>query len=463
MACSWTLKTLLACSCSPLASAPTCQLIGITPVVFLGTVSAAEPDPAMPLALAARVYRFRVDRAYKGLSKDKTDVVINPENSTSCARHYQVGKQYLMFAVPLQAGNPHSEIYQSGGCSGSRRAEEAVRDIQFLDEFALGKSSTRIYGKTLQWVTSSGHPREDEQAPAGGARVKLQSENNSWETVSGPDGVYSFDGLNPGSYVIGASLDHFAARRESQPVQVSSGGCVEQLIELKSHTELSGVVLNGEGHPADHIRIELLHKNLSGKWYNTYQFWTRSDKTGRFQFEDIPTGEYLLGYEIQGGAPSIDSAVPTTYYPGVSDKGEATILHLGPNQKLGDLKFRLKPPHTPRRITVKIMWPDGTPPGNHLLQIIANDQLVKNIGGLLFAPIAASRKPFVAGEPSTVTFTGYQERQYRISARYWVDDLGGPVPHDQRRLATTDVALIEPGTGPSAVRLVLGRPKLAEE
>jgi hypothetical protein len=392
--CFWALKGMLACSCAPIVSAPACQLVGSSPIVFLGTVGELEGD----------VYRFRVDRAYKGLADGVKEILIDPDNATSCRAEYRVGKEYLMFAT---------QSHGAGECSGSRPVEWAAKDIEFLDYFARGQTITRVYGKTLQWVDGFGRTREEEQAPAVGALVRLQSKDKSWESVSGPDGNYSFDGLEPGQYTITATSGAvYGLLRRSHEVDVTRGGCSENFIELRTRTEVSGVVLDSRGAAASKMQVELRRRNSDGRWSGTSRFWTYSDQTGRFKFEDIPTGDYLLGHEIATGRPGINSAVPTAYYPGVADEKDAIVVHLEPNQKVQDLKLRLPRPHTPRPITVVVIGADGKPPGDHLLQISANDELVRNIGGLLNAklPITARAGP--------ITFTGYRERQYRISARY---------------------------------------------
>jgi hypothetical protein len=54
-----------------------------------------------------------------------------------------------------------------------------------------------------------------------------------------------------------------------------------------------------------------------------------------------------------------------------------------------------------------------------------------------------------------VQFKGYEERQYDLNVRYWIDDLGGPVPHDKQRIARSQVIRLPPGRGPASVKLVL--------
>src|SRR5437868_2096297 len=78
-----------ACTCLPLVI-PACQLIGPYPVVFSGTVIGAEPDPMTPKARGRRLYRLKVDRAYKGLKDGVNEVVVDPENLSTCGTDYLI-------------------------------------------------------------------------------------------------------------------------------------------------------------------------------------------------------------------------------------------------------------------------------------------------------------------------------------------------------------------------------------
>lgn len=454
------LHTLWPCSCSPAAYGPACQRVGGSSTILLGTVLSAQADPRSPAATSRRIYRVQVDRAFKGLEQGTSEILINPDNFTSCGTLYRIGKQYLFFAQKLPSNVGQEAEYIAGGCSGSRLANGASADLEFLEKYATGRSSTRVYGKALQWVDSLGPTRETEQAPAEGAKVKLRSGDEEWNAVSGSDGAYSFDDLRPGKYTISAAHEKLGSVFGPQAIEVTLGGCAEKFISLPPYTRLAGVALDHNGEVAARQRIEVLRKNASGEWYFTVPFWTRTDEAGRFKFEGIPTGEYLLGYSVWGGHPSHDSSLPTSYYPGVDDREKATVLRLDAGQELSGLTFKLLKPDTPRRITVRVTWPDRRPPGSHLLQIFANNELVENVGGRLPQDQATS-SPETQAEPISVTFTGYEEREYRISARYWVDELGGPVPHDQQLFSMTDVVVVKAQSGAANVHLILGPPELA--
>ena len=209
------------------------------------------------------------------------------------------------------------------------------------------------------------------------------------------------------------------------------------------------------GTPARKQRVEVMRKNRSNVWYSTTQFWTQTDEKGRFQFNDLPTGDYLVGYEIWSDSPSQYSAYPTQYFPGVAKRDQATIVRLAPQQSIEGVSFRLSQPHTPRTVRVEVVWPDGTSPTEHLLQLLDGQTLVKNIGGSL-----PDKPP--ARHNGIIEFKGYEERAYKLHARYWIDDLGGDVPSDQQRIALTEVKEVHAGKTAS-VRLVLSRRLLASE
>jgi hypothetical protein len=80
--------------------------------VFVGTVRAIEPDAQFPTASELRVYGFQVETPYKGLPQDVAEVIVNPDNFTSCQSEDKRGIRYLVFANRLAGTN---EVL-SGGC-----------------------------------------------------------------------------------------------------------------------------------------------------------------------------------------------------------------------------------------------------------------------------------------------------------------------------------------------------------
>lgn len=440
------------CTCGPAAYAPACEKLSSAQVVFVGTVLKPEPDPAHPAETRLRVFRFRVDAAYKGLPEDAAEVVVNPDNFTSCQTQYLTGKQYLVFARPLAGTNQ----LLSGACSGSRLVDYAKEDIAFLESYRDGQASNSVYGRVLHWVTSIGRPRRDEDAPVAGASVVLSNGSATRTKTTTASGDFRFEGVPPGKYSLSAQLSPYVANPPSLPIEVPAVGCVEQFPVLEAGAGLSGLVVDELEKPAPKIRVELLRKNVEGKWHSTYPFYKYTDESGHFTFDGLPDGEYLIGYSIWSDQPSEYSPYPTTYFPGVPDRASASVIHLSPWQTIRDLRIPLGKPHTPRSIHVEVTWPDGRAPAANLLQLFSGPALLQNRGGTL------PRRPSVPHH-GIIDFTGYAEREYDLNVRFWVDELGGAVPRDQQKIARSEVVRLRPGKGPASVKLVLTKTLLADE
>jgi hypothetical protein len=325
-----------------------------------------------------------------------------------------------------------------------------------LDAYRLAQAGNSVYGRVLQWLTSIGRPRRDEDAPVAGAKVVLRNGSRTRMQRTSAAGEFRFQDVPAGSYSLSAQLDPYVPNPPSLSIEVPSVGCVERFPVLEARASLSGLLIDESGSPAPRKRVELLRRNASGRWYSTYQFWKQTDERGRFAFEGLPDGDYLLGYAIWSDRPSIDSAYPTTYFPGVPDRAAASVLHLVPGTAINDLRIPLGKPHTPRNIHVEVTWPDGRAPAANLLQLLDGDDLIKNVGG------STPDSP-PAPHNGIVDFTGYAERYYDLNVTYWIDDLGGPVPYDQRRIARSQVVRLPRAKEPASVNLVLTRTLLAGE
>jgi hypothetical protein len=424
-----------ACNCGREAYAPACHLISRAPVAFVGECLEIIPDPK---GGKAPVYRFRVQRVFKGLDPNTTELIVNPDNFTSCATEYPTGKTYLIFGAVLWQ---RPLIVLAGACSGSRRADLNKADIDFLDKYSRGVSETAVYGKVLQSVPSNGRPYENESAPLGGAVVVLETSNNRFTSVSDSDGNFRFGGIPPGDYSLSARLDPYISDPPFYQISIQGGSCREEFIQLKAKSGIEGVLFTANGKPASRERVELLRRNRDGDWYWTAKMWTHTDEKGMFRFHDIESGDYLLGYEIWGDSFSNYSPYPKQYFPGVTDRLSATTITVGPREFVKGLKLTLPPPHTARKIKIKVIWPDGRPPGVNLLQIVNQRGVIRNLEG--------------AQHGGVFSFLGYCEREYEFRARYWIDDLSGDAPVFSKRVVESDPVKLPAGRDEAKVVLVL--------
>jgi hypothetical protein len=221
-----------ACSCSPEAEAPACMLISRSEVVFLGESLELVGDPRY---MRGKMYRFRVERIYKGLDPGIREVMVNPGAFTTCETSYTPGVRYLMFASA--SGNPAQ--LAAWMCSGSRPAESNKSDVDFLEQYVQGKTHTEVFGKVLQWVTWIGRPVDDESAPLQGAEVTLKNASHRYTALSQSDGSFRLSGLPEGDYEISASLAPYVPDPSSYKVSVSKGACNEVFMQIMARSELA--------------------------------------------------------------------------------------------------------------------------------------------------------------------------------------------------------------------------------
>lgn len=384
-----------ACSCTPKVYAPACELISTADVVFLGE----------PVEYSGRIYRFKVEKAFKGIATDVNEVKVYGMAGTSCEQQYAVGEKYLVFAGKSSSS---SNTFVTSMCSGSRSASQS--EIDYLEKFSKGETETIVFGQVLQWVTRIGLPEKDESNSVEGASLILENKNQKYTATSDSNGIFSFSGIISGDYKLSARKTPFKPFPATYDISVNKGGCQMEFVQLKAMAALEGTLLYPDGSPAKNTRMELLRKNSKGEWYDTYYMWKQTDERGRFKFDELETGEYLLGYEIWGDYPSSDSPYPTYYFPGVGVRNQARSLTLSPNLTISNLTLKLPDKQTKRTIRIKVVYPGGTFTEKGLLQFWNYRQ---PIGAL--SPKSA--------EGGVLIFEGYKERGYEFNARYWIDGI----------------------------------------
>lgn len=419
---------LIACSCTPEASAPTCQKVSDTAVIFLGE------------RINDSSHLFKIDQVYKGLPVGTKKVTVVP-GIGSCSTRYEPGVKYLIFASVAR-----DNVVFSGMCSGSHVADES--DIRFLNDFVAGKTQTIVHGKVLQFVTHIGYPKDTESAPLGNVEIVLEGLTKKYNTRSNQDGSFSFVDVLPGQYKLRASLEPYTPSPEFQPFELVKGGCRIVYPQLKAMASLSGKAVDSDGHPLKRTRIEMIKKSWLAHWYHTHKMWTQTDDEGNFQFDDLESGDYVLGHEVWGDIPSDNTPYPLFYYPNATEMANASIIKLAPRQKVADIKLVFFPKHTERRLTIRVVGPDGKAPGSHLLQIFNESGLVQNLEG--------------RESKGKIEFVAYEERSYTFRARYWVDDLSDDKIQVKRLLLAEPVTLA-PGKTKDEIVLRLTRAVLESD
>ena len=142
-----------------------------------------------------------------------------------------------------------------------------------------------------------------------------------------------------------ALVSPLAAQRRQpprQPVPTIEGKLIKKDLKPVQYTELELVPLDMEQVPNDSRYVGV------------------SDTYGRFRFVDVPPGRYTLSINF-GEKPTFLSPFSTFFYPGTSNRDEATVFTVDGSTRVRDLVFKLQTELTKNPIVGRITWPDGKP------------------------------------------------------------------------------------------------------
>ncbi len=169
-------------------------------------------------------------------------------------------------------------------------------------------------------------------------------------------------------------------------------------------------------------------------------FDATTDSDGRFVFESVSPGRYLLGSNI---IQQSTSRIPSTYYPGQRSREGAYPLNVRLGEGISDLRFTLPDFGRLREIQICVVDENGRP--------VPSVQVVSRFGAdeTGFARLGENLK---TDEMGCLTTQGYTRATYSIHAFF------RPPGSDFRQARHSDGLVINPGEEPVRRVLVLEGP-----
>jgi hypothetical protein len=172
-------------------------------------------------------------------------------------------------------------------------------------------------------------------------------------------------GLKPGAYEVQAVLPDYSYKDEYSSVRklvVHDRGCAQTNFSAIPNGHISGRIVDSNGHPVKKAVVVLIRADAEGRVSMGDEVAVDyvDNEQGRFEMGKISPGEYLLGLSITS-SPDAEEPYPTTYYPGVRDRSQATLLRIGLAEKLPDLVLSLPAKLRERTVQGVVVWPDGSP------------------------------------------------------------------------------------------------------
>ncbi len=202
--------------------------------------------------------------------------------------------------------------------------------------------------------------------PINGATVNLYSVNGRGAAAVQPqsgssqsDGVFHFDSVPQGSYLVVSQASGFSSGRGYSPRQRITVGSGQQVtgvfIQLSPQGSISGKVLDEEGKPLGHARVQTYSTYTNrGKLQLRRNRSTTTNEAGEYTLSKLDSGRYFVSAEYQGGekekeaaesAAGAESIVPVlvrTFFPKSLDYESATPIQVSAGQDAGDTSIQLR-------------------------------------------------------------------------------------------------------------------------
>ena len=312
-----------ACSCMP--SGPPCEAAWTADAVFVGTVRAIEPIdraadewPYQPLLV-----RFDVESGYINAVPGALDLV-TARHEPSCGYPFVKGVRYLVYALKSPSGRWTSSI-----CSRTRPIHAARDDLQYLEHLPSPSAGARVFGGIRQWHRDPFENQTVDYGPSEGLLVSVRGAGFYRDTFTDARGRYEIAGLPTGAMTLAVDAPHgFDTRYLERGLELRDPrGCSEQDFKLRYTARASGIVVDAAGTPLSGVAVEAVAAELAGHRPDPYQRPVTTDDRGRFEFDDLPPGQYVFGVNLTR-PPARRPAATSTFLPGTPVARDATVITL---------------------------------------------------------------------------------------------------------------------------------------
>ena len=374
-------------------------------VVFIGRMLGGthklspETQAGKPIVIEAGEVRFSVDEIFKGSETNGITVHIESNEGTSCGPYGLTrGERYIVYAYASQ----DDKVLYTGVCTRTKTvaSEYAKEDLDFLRNLPPPGVGGEIQGEIwADFKTVSGGA-----SPVSDVRVKISGPDDQVITsFTDKNGQFKVKQLKPGKYKVEPEFPpNYAGREKFQEVTVSDRGTAAVGFEVYVDGKILGHMVDADGKGFNYV---FLH--LSGGGKESYGHSTGED--GRFDFEGVPPGEYVIYLELQ--ARDYKQNKPY-FFPGTFEREKASVVRLGLGEQVDIFDFRLPEEYRVRTIEGEVVWPDGTPAANVNVALFCPRN--KKPGGLV---IEFGRTDTTTDEQGRFRLEGFKGETYHLEAR----------------------------------------------
>ena len=359
-----------ACSCE--ANLRTCNHLHAD-AIFVGTVVELVPVKHVFDGESWPGYSMRlsVERSLKGNLGGEVSVETG-SGGGDCGTPLPPGDRYLIFAYK----NTDTKLW-TGSCNGDQKLKSDADVVAAIEpiQTAITPGKGSLYGLVTYTAPvvwdKNGKPVGGGTRAVPGLLMKATSETNTFTTFTGKNGNYEFKNLKNGHYTITPDLQpdwaydqHFSAERYER--SVADGSCAKIDFPLQQTTRLQARVTLAPGEqfgvpPDGTFGLQTAVAIPVGleKTNDRSGIKATIEPDGYFDLWPIPPGDYYVGINIST-SPTPQAPFVPTYYPGVTDKNAARVVHLDE----GESKYIEFPPPefaSKRMVHLVAIGSDGKP------------------------------------------------------------------------------------------------------
>jgi hypothetical protein len=333
-----------------------CPLLDTAKVIFAGRVTENDKE--------SLTTTFQVTELFKG-SPDK---IVNLSKGLH-EFHFEVGKQYLVFAVPCIWQGADKHCLMNGICSSTRVLENAAALVQQLRAEKNGERIASVYGMLLRMPGDGrGERAESYQRPLPNVTVRLKSDATSFETRTDPQGAYAFSHLPSGrKYQVSADLPpelelgNVIGDGPVEPFELPRNCCFENNLYALPSGRIRGAVVGPDGRPLPSVAVSLFPASrYESEKQGDYSYQGRHGKSGEsrgFEFYHLLGDDYVVVINPRNEEDP-DAPFATTFYPHAAKIEEAQAIHLADGQQFSGADIHVSNPQPTREVDVRLLWGD---------------------------------------------------------------------------------------------------------
>jgi len=291
--------------------------------------------------------RLRVLRAYKGLDASTVDVWSDARSS--CGVKLDVGGRYVIYT-----SKGRMTLHACGGYGQHLAPGEPLPDLPPVPG--------SVYGRVTRY-DSERIRRFRPMDPIPSVLLWLDLPTGRVSSTSDAWGRFRFDNVPTGEYPIGVDAGPLLAPWIPDKVTMTAErGCEDASVVLHPSGRLTGRLVSTTGQPVQGQQLRVLDAAGDDRRLAGSDFTQPTTADGRFEFDGLPLGEYLVALNPYG-FPNSRSPYGAVFLGG-PDRATATRVRVGPNVPI-ELSgpVVLPPPLPTRTFTVSVSCQDGgTPP-----------------------------------------------------------------------------------------------------